>query len=83
MDDENRSDIIMLAALKGAIISLPEEKPEEINKKLEAIKLFERVEENSKLIIRLRDENSTLCDKLCAIIEDAFHIGEHFTEVKA
>ena len=39
--------------------------------------MFERVEENSKLIIRLRDENSTLCDKLCAIIEDAFHIGGH------
>lgn len=73
--DENMPDLILLAALKGAVISLPDEKPEEKAKKVEAIKLYERVEENSRLILRLRDENSKLSDELCAIIGEAFHIG--------
>lgn len=72
---DNQPDIILLAALKGAIISLPEEKPEEVKSKLEVIKLYERLEENSRLILRLRDENNELSDKICAIIEEAFHIG--------
>ena len=72
---DNRPDIVLLAALKGAIISLPEEKPEEIKSKLEVIKMYERLEENSRLILRLRDENNELSDKICAIIEEAFHIG--------
>ena len=72
---DNRHDIVLLAALKGAIISLPEEKPEEIKSKLEVIKLYERLEENSRLILRLRDENKELSDKICAIVEEAFHIG--------
>ena len=72
---DNRPDIVLLAALKGAIISLPEEKPEEIKSKLEVIKLYERLEENSRLILRLRDENKELSDKICAIVEEAFHIG--------
>ena len=74
---DNRPDIILLAALKGAIISLPEEKPEEIKSKLEVIKMYERLEENSRLILRLRGENEELSDKICAIIEDAFHVGGH------
>lgn len=74
---DNRPDIILLAALKGAIISLPEEKPEEFNKKFEVIKLYERLEENSRLILRLRGENEELSDKICAIIEEAFHVGGH------
>ena len=72
---DNRPDIVLLAALKGAIISLPEEKPEEIKSKLEVIKMYEGLEENSRLILRLRDENNELSDKICAIIEEAFHIG--------
>lgn len=74
---DNRPDIILLAALKGAIISLPEEKPEEVGKKVEAIKLYERLEENSRLILRLHGENEELSDKISAIIEEAFHVGGH------
>ena len=74
---DNRPDIILLAALKGAVISLPEEKPEEINRKFEAIKMYDRLEENSRLILRLKGENEELSDKICAIIEEAFHVGGH------
>lgn len=70
---DNRPDIILLAALKGAIISLPEE----INRKFEAIKMYDRLEENSRLILRLKGENEELSDKISAIIEEAFHIGGH------
>lgn len=74
---DNRPDIILLAALKGAIVSLPENTPEEIGKKIEASKLYERVEMNSRRILRLRDENKEHSDKICAIIEETFHMGGH------
>lgn len=63
MNDEQQS-IILLWAIKGAILSMEPDTPEAE----EARELFEQVETNSREILRLRSENERLSDRMTEII---------------
>lgn len=63
MNDEQHS-IVMLLALKGAILTMDPYTPEAE----EARELFEQVETNSREILRLRSENERLSGRMTEII---------------